>query len=305
MQPKGGMIGSDYILIAALFQYPQLSTDKGASFSSLLDTGTWYGAAMSDNGASQLLCLSNGTVYESFDYGATWASAPTGTASWRDVFVSPNGQHKIATANGGNVLFRSLQSSWTVLTSFGVASWMSSACSDDMLYITAVVYGGGIRVSSTRGVTSSMMIPHGRNCNWTKTAMSSSGQYQIAVAEYDYTLMVYTPITISSNYGATWTGVSTESQSWKSACVSNTGDIMYAVSPTKIFKSSNYGATWSEVYENTNVSMVDIQCTSDGQVVYALGSLGEIIASADGGAAWQQIATTVPSAKNIAISNVL
>lgn len=308
MQPKGGMVGSDYILVAALFQYPQLSTDKGASFSSLLDTGSWYGAAMGDSGQHMLLAASNGYFYTSNNYGATFTPyTSAGYATWRNPYISPDGTRQLVVANGGYLYISSTSGQyWNYLSALGTGNWYAAAISNNGTYITVVEYGGRyVRVSSNGGGSFSMVDPSYATRNWVKVAMSTTGQFQVIVAEYDFSTQVYTPIYTSSDYGATWTARSTENQSWKSVCMSNIGQVMYAVCPTKVFKSADYGATWSEVYVNTNVSMVDIQCTSDGQVVYALGSSGEIIASADGGTNWQLITTTVPNAKNIAISNVL
>lgn len=308
MQPKGGMIGSDYILIAALFQYPQLSTDKGASFSSLLNTGSWGGAAMGDSGQHMLLAASNGYFYTSNDYGTTFTPyTSAGYATWYNPYVSRNGTRQLVVASGGYLYVSNTSGQyWDYLSALGTGNLYAAAVSNNGTYITVVDYGDRyVRVSSNGGGSFSMEDPAYSTRNWVKVDMSISGQYQIIVAEYDFSTQMYTPIYTSSDYGATWTARSTENQSFKSACVSNPGDIMYAVSPTKIFKSSNYGATWSEVYVNANVLLNDIKCTSDGQVVYVLGAWGEIIASADAGTTWQQIATTVSNANKIAISNVL
>lgn len=301
------MQGSNYILLALLFGHSYLSANKGASFSQLLSSGAWYAAAMSSSGQYQLLPLSNGNLYKSSDYGATWTAVTTiGTSNWRGVAMSGNGQFQYCCAFDSAVYKSSdYGANWQYVAPLSLSNLMSIACSDDGNYVTVVQYGGGLRYSSNGGTSSIGVAPTGTSRNWLRVAMSASGQHQVVCAEYIFATQLYTHVYVSSNYGATWTPVSLVSLSWRSVAVSASGQYMYAASTSKVFRSTDYGANWTEVYDSSNYGFMDIACTSDGSLVYVLKNIEGLLLSADHGQNYTEIDTPSGNMRQLAISEIL
>jgi hypothetical protein len=110
---------------------------------------------------------------------------------------------------------------------------------------------------------------------WLDSAISTTGKYQAAV---NSTGTVY----VSSDYGSSWTGVSTGASVLVSVAVSGTGQYMYAgdeyVSSgaiNYIYMSSDYGASWSTL-SGSSISggrWFGLACSSDGtSYLYAINN---------------------------------
>jgi hypothetical protein len=121
-------------------------------------------------------------------------------ASWSRVAMSSTGQYQTAVINGGYI-YISVQYGGDMVVHGDVSSWTSVAVSGSGVYQTAVINGGTtFYVSSNSGATwTSVTGSSGTSQPWV-VAMSSSGQYQIAVPTSSNT--VY-PL-LSTNYGTSW-----------------------------------------------------------------------------------------------------
>lgn len=105
--------------------------------------------------------------------------------------------------------------------------------------------GGNLCYSSDYGVTWYKSPTIG---TFSKISISDDGQYALAVSQSG-------PVYRSTNYGATWSEItSLGSAIWGGADLSTLGDTMYVCSrkglPSgsgRVYKSSNYGASWSDV----------------------------------------------------------
>jgi hypothetical protein len=110
------------------------------------------------------------------------------------------------------------------------------------------------------------------NKYWSSITTSQNGQYQVATI---YTGYFY----VSSNYGTSWTSVTTAgTNNWYSSAVSYSGQYMAVISAktsaNDVFVSSNYGVTWTNVTTSVTNSMVykaHIAMSSTGQYMTIVG----------------------------------
>jgi hypothetical protein len=118
---------------------------------------------------------------------------------------------------------------------------------------------------------------------WKKTAMSSTGQYQTAVANKG-------SIWTSSDFGVTWT-IRDVVRQWISVSVSSTGQYQSAVVlPGFIYISIDFGATWSARDSSRNWN--DIAISDNGQIITAIVVSGYIYVSINGGISFNRRGTT-------------
>jgi photosystem II stability/assembly factor-like uncharacterized protein len=122
--------------------------------------------------------------------------------------------------------------------------------------------------------------------NWSSIAISSSGQYQTAVADNYY---IYT----SNTYGNSW--ISTNLMgSWNSVSVSSTGKYQSATNKYGfIYRSSDYGVTWTTTDTARNWISIAVNSDddiktpeNDGKYQTAVEYGGQIYTSSDYGATW-------------------
>ena len=128
-------------------------------------------------------------------------------------------------------------------------------------------------------------------------SISSTGQYQAVINQ--------TNIFISSNYGSTWTTVSSFDISptggrWINISMSLSGQYMTATYYTSFYTSSDYGITWNRSFTpNSTNSWTGISISSTGQYQTVVstgttigGSIPWIYLSSDYGKTWVPILTT-------------
>ena len=85
---------------------------------------------MSSNGRFQLISVDGNYLILSQDYGVTWTQVTSaGIKSWRDVAVSPYGDHMLAIAGGTDYVYRSdnFGTTWYQITTSGLKEWRKIA----------------------------------------------------------------------------------------------------------------------------------------------------------------------------------
>ncbi|MDD5454762.1 MAG: C25 family cysteine peptidase [Candidatus Ratteibacteria bacterium] len=144
-------------------------------------------------------------------------------------------------------------------------------------YITAVVSGGQIHISTDCGET---WEAKESNRDWRGIAMSFTGQYQTATVFRGY-------IYVSSDYGKTWEARMTDSnRDWWSVAMSSNGQYQTTMvrNTGQIYISSDYGNTWTP--KESNRYWEDIAMSSNGQYQTAVNYGRGIYVSADYGNTW-------------------
>lgn len=250
--------------------YPPISTSPFSTVAVSRGTGQYMLAANTNlNGNA----LTEGGLFRSTDYGATWSFVPV-IGYWYKVATSDDGQYMLALEYYGRA-YRSTDygASWTVISNF-----------------------------SSPGPNS----PASQTQKFRGAAISSDGQYQIVTTGiFNYTFYSYRSIIfVSNDYGATWsTSKMTEEGSeneWYSAAISSNGQTMLVTEGQLnfgqggIWRSTNYGASWSFIASSYNLgNLVDIAITADGinaiAARYSNNYYPFLIRSADGGVTWDTI----------------
>jgi hypothetical protein len=194
----------------------------------------------------------------------------------------------------------------------GEAWWTSVSVSSTGQYQTAVIFGGEIYTSADYGKTWKVTGPAGA-ASWGSVSVSSTGRHQTATSSGpgesdDKPGGIY----ISSDFGATWTEVSSAFKKllWTSVSMSSTGQYQTAcvgsesfpfTGPGAIYTSKDYGASWDK--QSSPVMTDDwrsVSVSSTGQYQTAVIFDGRIYTSADYGSAWT--ISTAPRANWISVS---
>lgn len=119
--------------------------------------GGWAAIESSGNGSLLIAAEPSGSVWLSFDGGATWqqqnqAGDPPGVATWTDVSCSADGSTMVAVAADGSVWIYNVASGvWTQSTAAGVRDWSAVDVSDNGQTIVAGVDGGPLYISKDGG----------------------------------------------------------------------------------------------------------------------------------------------------------
>jgi photosystem II stability/assembly factor-like uncharacterized protein len=197
------------------------SSDGGLTWTARTTTPrTWGGVAISEDGSRIVGVVTAGNIHVSTDGGATFtAVAGAGTADWRSVAGSRDGQRLLAVAS----LYNGLPAAQGVYVSTdGGATW------------------------ARRDVTG----PTPPTGNWTYAAMSEDGQRMAAIDNGGNPW-------ISDDGGATWT-IRFGYSNWSGLAVSRDGEVVAALEPRNdafhhtgyVFLSPRGGDTWNFLGEN-------------------------------------------------------
>jgi len=228
--------------------------------------------ACSSSGQYVATVASGDYIYISADYGKTWTQRDSSRA-WFNVCMSSTGEKMAACVSGGYIYTSSdYGATWTQRDS--TRDWRRIACSEDGTKLVAAELTGSLYYSNDSGATWSSA---GTSAAYTSVAMSGDGTYAIATdgtPGYLYT---------SSDSGATWTQRDS-SRAWAACAIDLDGNVMIAATSTgAIYRSTDYGVNWSLV-DNSLVSCVSVDVSSDGVFAVASGNAG--LKSSDGGASW-------------------
>ena len=247
------------------------------------------GITISASGQYQLAAGFTYGIYYSTNYGQTWVAGFPSGGYFFNVAMSANGQYSIAcVASGGSPASAIYQ---TILPFFTAGS--STNLLTTSIQTNAITFSDG-----STAVSADPPLDYGTfGLNWTQSgsaslvclcvAMSASGQYQIAGQSAGYASNSGT-IYYSSNYGQTWTAVtSSPSNSWGTVAMSTSGQ--YAIIcvsdnsvsvPGPVYISSTYGQTWSA----TTLSVCgSVAISASGQYMTVVNQSGGVSSSSANG----------------------
>ncbi len=237
----------------------------------------WNAIAMSSDGKIQTAVTQDYKIYNSTDYGNTWALVFTSAEeAFVDVAMSSDGkiQTAVATAEGRIYVSTDYGLNWSLEDD--PRYWKSVAMSSDGKIQTAVdtggLAGGGyIYISTDYGdnwATTSA------TSSWSDVAMSSDGKIQTATINPG-------EIYVSTDYGDNWATTSV-SGDWYSVAMSSDGKIQtVVVYGGNIYVSYNYGTTWTEQASSKEWTAVAV--SSDGKIQTATVNVGQIYVSTEYG----------------------
>ena len=248
-------------------------------------SGAWYGVSVSATGQYQSMVVSAGNIWTSSDYGVTWTVRSTGGNTYAWTGISVNSTGQYQLASG--VSGGELWSS----SDYGV-TWTQRATGRNY-------YVGDRSISSTGQYQSAMAsqiwvssdygmtwLPKAGSLDWKSVSLSSTGQYQSAVVNAGN-------IWASSDFGVSWTERTTGStRNWRSVALSSTGKYQTAVIGSgngNIWTSSDFGVTWAERTTGSTRFWISVSLSSTGQYQTAVVSGGYIWISADYGATWNPV----------------
>ena len=275
--------------------------------------GLYIDVSMSASGQHQTAVDNNGYITYSQNYGASFVrNIAAGNRRWTCVAVSRyTGQYQIAGVNGGSLanLYRSTNygTNWSVISGF-TGFWNSVAISGNGQYqLSGTSIDGSLYVSSNYGANWTAKTSMG-NYWWEAFAISGNGQYQYANG---YTTSGLTYVTfISSNYGSTWSLLSTGPSigvagSPPNIATNETGQYVTIGKDSTMYVSSNYGASFSTIVLSISSNAITaIKMTSSGQEqVVSISASPSYYMSIDYGATWTPSTTLTGGYSSIDISD--
>ncbi|WP_420264961.1 hypothetical protein [Candidatus Magnetominusculus dajiuhuensis] len=258
-------------------------------------TRTWYSVVSSSDGSKLIAAGSNvyetnGHLYISADYGATWTQGQT-TATydyWVAMASSSDGAKIIGVTSNGNI-YISTDSATSFSRKYAsmLQEWTAVATSSDGTKIAvANKYDGSASCEYGYVYTSA-----DSGSTWTKRTGSSCQIWSSITSSSDGTKLAATVlggcIYTSTDSGATWTKQSgAGNRDWKSIASSSDGTQLVAVVYNgSIYRSTDSGASWSTLSALTSY-WVSISSSSDGTILAAASNSGYIYTSVDSGTTW-------------------
>ena len=227
---------------------------------------------------------SEGLLFRSVDYGATWQPI-SAFGYWFKVAISDNGQYMLAVEYYGRAYKSSDYGvSWTAINNFPFPT--TQPCPETPF--------PALQILNFRGA-----------------ALSGDGQYQVictanttygtCISESSQYTYGYNTVFVSNDYGATWTArLNEQGATYNAVAISSNGQTVLVARGTlfvaegQIIRSNNYGVNWSDTVNSLNTGqLVDVAITEDG--LNAIGARFSndyypfLIRSVDGGVTWGTI----------------
>jgi hypothetical protein len=271
----------------------------------------WTSIASSDDGTKLAAVVNNGNIYLSTDSGTTWSVATNaGSRSWRHITSSADGTKLVATVTNSSIYYSTDSgATWTASNS-GSRNWgQVDSSSDGSKLIASAGFALNLFYSTDYGATWASTTAAGAR-DWTSVAISADGTRMLAGVN---TGDVYK----SLNSGATWGPNGITPRIFTSVSMSSNGTKMFAAlqttnfAPDYIYYSVNSGSNWS-FFSNLGVkSWNSIDVSSDGSVIVAGVTNGNIYLSTDSGItwtaqtdqrSWQEVAVSSDGSKIAAIA---
>jgi hypothetical protein len=168
------------------------STDSGATFSALSNSGTgqWSAITSSSDGTKIVASVTNGNIYYSSDSGASWSAlTAAGSKNWTGIKCS-NDCSTIAAITGttatglSDTIYISYDygSTWTALSSLGYQNWKYLSMSGDGSRIFAGADNGNTIYGSLSTTTVGVGVPASSNNGLIK--LIHAGLNKFIVTEY-------------------------------------------------------------------------------------------------------------------------
>ena len=226
-----------------------ISNDYGNSWKKININNDWMDIAVSGIGKYQTAVAINSSIYISYDFGNTWNTVDS-VRNWKSVAMSKSGEIQTALAttdtyNGLSMIGGIFQSydygkSWILSEGTVNIKWEDISITYDGSYQTAVASPGNMwnySIENNEWVINTFFIS---DKNWTSISMSSDGDYQIALGDYE--------LYGSNDKGQTWSNISVpvpEQPNLNDTAISEDGKIqIVADRGYGLFISNNYGNDW-------------------------------------------------------------
>lgn len=291
--------------------------------------GNIRGLAISKDGKYQTYLELNGPINTSSDYGVTWKNIDlcvdkdlsgnliinNTIKKWYSISISGTGQYQTAVSfdddvDKGGYIF--------VTNSYG-QSWSDKTPLNQIFpgfyYGVGISYSGKIQLvaitsfgdSKGGSFSSSYIISRDYGNTWTDSVLlglnlvncvinqssdqSIDGKYQYLIDSGG------NGIYRSQDFGETWEIVYGNNSDWRTICISDSGQHIYACTRTNFIGISNdYGNTWKNVY--LNYALAGISTSSDGSIVTVATFKNKILISTDYGKTFNDTNNS-PEYKNI------
>lgn len=261
--------------------YLKKSNDSGLSwFNSFASAGTsdWKKVDVSQGG-QYVFVIDSHYVLRSANYGSEFSFEGVKFnlgVTYTDIAVSRSGQYVILVEDTGYIWTSSDYGiNWTARTAAGSRQWKKCSISGNGQYMLASAGNHHNRLyrSGDYGVTWG---PVSDTYYYWDSAISDTGQYQIAIRNSGYIYPYSSYVAISNNYGLTWSNeTSGTSGYYVSVDISGTGQYTFATTTTNamaVKRNANYGLAgyWSSVSILTNVgdiNSIDLSSSSSGKTV--------------------------------------
>ena len=254
-----------------------VSSNGGLSYSGFgLNSSSWVGTAISDDGSIMYASMYGVAVYKSTNYGGTFNSLTSlGSGAWQFPSTSSNGQWVLVPDSNYSFSMKRSEnygSNWSITGPTPGQDFETSAMSNNGQYQIAGNVGGvGAYVSSDYGASFTLKtFGNGYVKYFASAAMSGSGQFMLMADEYsngDATDNGW--VWRSTNYGLSFSKVtalgrpaSGTGDYWKS--VGFGGTYALAVSSDNVYRSTDSGASWINVFNPSPYpaygTYIDSQC---------------------------------------------
>ena len=259
-------------------------------------------------------CSISKSYFDRMSLTNSWVTSPNSKANTHGVAGTATGGTIMVTygqsvgifTNSGNTFSQSLSSS----VSTG-STWGSITMSDSGAYVYVTTSGScpsNMIYSTSSGSTNNWMAAGVASGNWDAVAVSSTGQYIVAVSNNNnpcsYAGMIYG----SSNYGASFSAASgIPAEPFTAVAMDSTGYYSYfATSTGLIFTASNYGGTYGMGLNQPTITWNALAASDTGAYVCATGSqVGALYCSSNFGTSWTSaiIASGSPTYTSIAMDS--
>lgn len=220
-------------------------------------------ASQTIDGKYMLAGFSNGYLYKSLDYGATWTPIlALGIRTWSRVCgISNDGQTQIAGAGGTFYISYNYGETWSIIPVLNLSYGRDIVMSGDARYFLRVSGQGDVYYSNDFGQTAIDPSLYGGAFNG--AFISPNGQYMRVVSVSQSSGTVF-----SSNYGASWsTGYF--SGSTTDMAYSEDGKYQNRTAGSWLYSSNDYGNTLVSKYLSPGAGRLAMSL--DGKIQYATG----------------------------------
>jgi hypothetical protein len=195
----------------------------------------WTQTAVSGTG-QYMLAASNSGLFQSSDYGATWAMV-VAIGSWTGLAISASGQYMAACSTSGNTYApyysTNYGANWTNTTFGGFTSAFIAISGNGQYSLTGYAMSAQLISNYLAGYsTTTYTSPSfpGINGNIIHASLSATGQFMVVV-----TLGATNNVYYSINYGAIFTALTVGSLAMKSCAMSADGSYLTVSNATTVY----------------------------------------------------------------------